>query len=91
MPTNLFILIFTAKPLDYARSRHTALYFEFEPQAEAEQAAAATEISVEDARVHAHTYAEERVSSLVMEIKGEPGCFSFFERVNCAVPVFEKG
>ncbi|KAJ6114811.1 hypothetical protein N7486_000589 [Penicillium sp. IBT 16267x] len=35
MPTNLSILVFVASPLDYARYRHTALYFEFEPQAQA--------------------------------------------------------
>ncbi|KAJ6031494.1 hypothetical protein N7540_002226 [Penicillium herquei] len=32
MPTTLSILVFVASPLDYARYRHTALYFEFEQE-----------------------------------------------------------
>ncbi|KAJ5726183.1 uncharacterized protein N7483_007540 [Penicillium malachiteum] len=34
MPTTLSILVFVASPLDYARYRHTALYFEFEQEGE---------------------------------------------------------
>ncbi|KAJ5613756.1 hypothetical protein N7528_007410 [Penicillium herquei] len=34
MPTALSILVFVASPLDYARYRHTALYFEFEQDAQ---------------------------------------------------------
>jgi hypothetical protein len=29
MPTRLFVLVYVASPLDYARYRHTALFFEF--------------------------------------------------------------
>jgi hypothetical protein len=29
MPTDLSILVFVARPLDYARYRHTALFFDF--------------------------------------------------------------
>lgn len=42
MPTNLFILIFVASPVDYARNRHAALYVEFESYAQNAKAGSQT-------------------------------------------------
>lgn len=70
---NLSILVFVASPLDYARYRHTALYFEFEPQAEHVQTAEGPET--------------EYIKSSVMEVIGSPGFMSFSERENLGIPV----
>ncbi|KAJ5652187.1 hypothetical protein N7507_009613 [Penicillium longicatenatum] len=79
MPTNLSILVFVASPLDYARYRHTALFFEFEPQAQAQKKYAADHTQMEPET--------EYIKSSVMEVIGSPGFMSFSERQNWGIPV----
>ncbi|KAJ5930434.1 hypothetical protein N7466_005927 [Penicillium verhagenii] len=80
MPTNLSILVFVASPLDYARYRHTALYFEFD----------SPETQYANAK-NQHTQPEPQekdyIKSSMMEVIGSPGFMSFFERKNWGVPV----
>lgn len=76
MPTSLSILVFVASPLDYARYRHTALYFEFEPQAQAP--------ATNNPQTNVDT---EYIKSSVMEVIGSPGFMSFSERENLGIPV----
>ncbi|KAJ5797878.1 uncharacterized protein N7503_007174 [Penicillium pulvis] len=71
----LSILVFVASPLDYARYRHTSLFFEFEPEAEA-------------GTNHTQTGADaEYIKSSLMEVIGSPGFMSFSERKNWGTPV----
>lgn len=71
----LSILVFVASPLDYARYRHTSLFFEFEPEAQA-------------AANHTQTGADaEYIKSSLMEVIGSPGFMTFFERKNWDTPV----
>ncbi|KAJ5639513.1 uncharacterized protein N7484_007375 [Penicillium longicatenatum] len=69
MPTNLSILVFVASPLDYARYRHTALFFEFEPQAQAQKQYAADHTQMEPET--------EYIKSSVMEILSFKDLFSY--------------
>lgn len=70
MPTNLFILIFVAGPVDYARYRPAALYFEFESYAHDETG---TMVGVET---------PTHLKSLLMEVVGSNGTYAFSERRN---------
>ncbi|KAJ5153277.1 uncharacterized protein N7482_009755 [Penicillium canariense] len=83
MPSKLSILVFVASPLDDARYRHTALYFEFDAQAQAPSTGfninAGTDGSAGEIR------------SSMMEVVGSTGFFSFSERVNAALPVEATG
>lgn len=47
IPTDLFILVFVASPLDYARYRHTALYFELDTSSAANDADADSLVDAE--------------------------------------------
>ncbi|KAJ5692387.1 hypothetical protein N7462_001810 [Penicillium macrosclerotiorum] len=79
MPTNLSILVFIASPLDYARYRHTALYFEFgKPDEKPDDTATPTGVPGQVAPLS--------IKSSVMEVVGSPGFFSFSERVNADLP-----
>lgn len=71
----LSILVFVASPLDYARYRHTSLFFEFEPEAQ-------------PAANHTQTGADaEYIKSSLMEVIGSPGFMTFSERKNWDTPV----
>lgn len=81
MPTNLSILIFVASPLDYARYRQAALYFEFESYAR--DAETGTEVAVE-------TPSHLR-SSLMEAVRSPAGAgFGFSERLDSDLPVSEE-
>ncbi|KAJ5998878.1 hypothetical protein N7451_006688, partial [Penicillium sp. IBT 35674x] len=67
----LSILVFVASPLDYARYRHTSLFFEFEPESQNTQTGEGAEY----------------IKSSVMEVIGSPGYMSFSERKNWGTPV----
>ena len=79
MPTNLFILVFVASPLDYARYRHTALYFEFASQEQAADDGA--EIGTEEAS------SPDEIMSSLMEVVGSPGLLRFSDRMNTDLSV----
>ncbi|KAJ5769136.1 hypothetical protein N7520_003695 [Penicillium odoratum] len=82
MPTKLSILVFVASPLDYARYRHTALFFEFSPQADAENHSQKDQYRDQDPNP-----ATEYIKSSVMEVIGSPGFLSFAERKNWDLPI----
>jgi hypothetical protein len=82
MPIKLSILVFVASPLDYARYRHAALYFNFE-HASANKAKSNSN--------NTNTESEDDIKSSVMEVVGSPGYFSFHERVNTSLPVAATG
>lgn len=80
MPTNLSILIFVASPLDYARYRQAALYFEFESYAH--DAETGSEVAVE-------TPSHLR-SSLIEVVRSTTGAgYGFSERLDSDLPVSE--
>ncbi|KAJ5162165.1 hypothetical protein N7492_007557 [Penicillium capsulatum] len=75
MATKLSILVFVASPLDYARYRHTALFFQFDHDAQSQIEHVGNDGSTEG-----------NIRSSVMEVVGSTGFFSFGERVNWKVP-----
>ncbi|KAJ5918241.1 hypothetical protein N7454_010616 [Penicillium verhagenii] len=80
MPTNLSILVFVASPLDYARYRHTALFFEFDPPA-------TQHANAKNQHTQPETQETECIKSSMMEVIGSPGFMSFFEHLARVVPV----
>lgn len=87
MPTTLSILVFVASPLDYARYRHTALYFQFDETARIQK----DTVDVDTSTNATHSQPPENIKSSVMEIIGSPGFFSFSERLNWGIPVTSTG
>lgn len=86
MPTKLFILVFVASPLDYARYRHTALHFQFDsveptPLEKPEQG------GTTGGNGSPESYSNSNIRSSVMEVIGSTGFFSVEERVNWEIPV----
>jgi hypothetical protein len=79
MPSQLSILVFIASPLDFARYRHAALYFDFEN--------AHTQAQIEDKHIDSNTENEDDIKSAVMEVVGSTGYYSFHERVNIPIAV----
>lgn len=85
MPSKLSILVFVASPLDFARYRYAALYFEFEKtrsNAQIEKKVRFNESVAER---------EDDIKSSVMEVVGSPGVLSFYERVNIDLPAAATG
>lgn len=76
MPTKLSILVFVASPLDYARYRHAALFFQFDHDGQTKVEHVGDDGSTED-----------NIRSSMMEVIGSPGFFSFGERVNWKIPL----
>lgn len=74
MPSQLSILVFIASPLDFARYRHAALYFDFEN-------------AHKDKHIDSNTENEDDIKSAVMEVVGSTGYYSFHERVNMPIAV----
>ncbi|KAJ5288844.1 hypothetical protein N7478_001874 [Penicillium angulare] len=84
MPTKLSILVFVASPLDYARYRHTALYIEFDEEIHKENiittgtTSANASLAINEESTH--------IKTAIMEVVGEPGFFTFSERLNWELP-----
>ena len=87
MPTTLSILVFVASPLDYARYRHTALYFEFDETERIQKDTADADADTNGIQ----SEPPENTKSCVMEIVGSPGFFSFSERLNWGIPATSSG
>ncbi|KAJ5459823.1 uncharacterized protein N7458_001375 [Penicillium daleae] len=85
MPSKLSILVFVASPLDFARYRHAALYFEFEKTH--------SNVQIEKTVRFNESVAEREddIKSSVMEVVGSPGFLSFYERVNTDLPAAATG
>ncbi|KAJ5768317.1 hypothetical protein N7533_000900 [Penicillium manginii] len=97
MPTDLSILVFVARPLDYARYRHTALFFDFaqsqshtQTQQLAKNQPAAPDLTASHKNGTGNTNADSppspEIKSSIMEITGSPGFFCFAESVNTDIP-----
>lgn len=74
MPSQLSILVFVASPLDFARYRHAALYFDFKN-------------AHKDKLIDSNKENEDDIKSAVMEVVGSMGYYSFHERVNMTIAV----